>query len=435
MKVLIVGDGGREHALAWKLHQSDKVDKIYAAPGNDGMLEIAERVKIEADDIENLAKFAQENKIGMTVVGPEEPLVAGIVDYFVERDIPIFGPKKQAALLEGSKAFAKEILNKYDIPIGEYQVFTDHDIALDYLKNAKYPLVVKANGLAGGKGSIIASNYQDSQDAVVRIMEDKAFGDAGDRIVVEDFVEGEEISIFALTDGQTILPVTSTRDHKAIFEGEEGPNTGGMGAYSPSPYVDAAMMEQICREILRPTLHALNSEGIDYRGVMHLGIILTESGPKVIDLNTRFGDPETQVIMPLLDEDLIELMEKTNNIKLKYKKEIKVDNSAAVCVILASAGYPLTYKTGYEIQGLENSNYHDDLIIFHSGTKFENEKYYTDSGRVLGMTVVGEGILNVIDTVYDYITGIEFKDMHYRTDIGFTISDVPNISAQSDQMN
>ncbi len=430
MKVLIVGDGGREHALAWKLYQSDNVEQIYAAPGNDGMLEIAERVEIEANDIESLAEFAQEKEIGMTVVGPEEPLVAGIVDYFVERGLPIFGPKKEAALLEGSKAFAKEILNKYNIPTGEYEVFTDPDIALDYLENAEYPLVVKANGLAGGKGVIIASNYQDSQDAVTRIMEDKAFGDAGDRIVVEDFIEGEEISIFALTDGQTILPVTSTREHKAIFEGEEGPNTGGMGSYSPSPYVDEEMMDQICREILRPTLHALNSEGIDYRGVMHIGIILTESGPKVIDYNARFGDPETQVIMPLLDEDLIELMQKTNGVKLKYQKEIKIYDSDAVCVVLTSAGYPLTYKTGYEIKGLENLNYHDDLIVFHSGTKFENGKYYTDSGRVIGMTVVGEGILKVIDKVYDYINDVEFKDMHYRTDIGFTISNVPDISVE-----
>jgi len=430
MKVLIVGNGGREHALAWKLYQSDHVDKIYAAPGNDGMFEIAERVDIDSNDIENLAKFAQENEIGMTVVGPEEPLVAGIVDYFVERKIPIFGPKKQAALLEGSRAFAKEILNKYNIPTGEYEVFTDPDTALNYLKNADYPLVVKANGLAGGKGVIVASNYQDSQDAVARIMEDKTFGDAGDRIVVENFIEGEDISIFALTDGQTILPVTSTKEHKAVFEGEEGPNTGGMGSYSPSPYVDQQMMDQICREILRPTLHALNSEGIDYRGVMHVGIILTESGPKVIDYNARFGDPETQVIMPLLAEDLLELMQRTNDVKLKYKKEIEIYDSDAVCVVLASAGYPLTYKTGYEIKGLENLKQHDDLIVFHSGTKLEDGKYITNSGRVLGMTVVGEGILSVIDTVYDYINEVEFKDMHYRTDIGFTISNVPQASVE-----
>jgi len=430
MKVLIVGNGGREHALAWKLYQSDHVDKIYAAPGNDGMFEIAERVDIDSNDIENLAKFAQENEIGMTVVGPEEPLVAGIVDYFVERKIPIFGPKKQAALLEGSRAFAKEILNKYNIPTGEYEVFTDPDTALNYLKNADYPLVVKANGLAGGKGVIVASNYQDSQDAVARIMEDKTFGDAGDRIVVENFIEGEDISIFALTDGQTILPVTSTKEHKAVFEGEEGPNTGGMGSYSPSPYVDQQMMDQICREILRPTLHALNSEGIDYRGVMHVGIILTESGPKVIDYNARFGDPETQVIMPLLAEDLLELMQRTNDVKLKYKKEIEIYDNDAVCVVLASAGYPLTYKTGYEIKGLENLKQHDDLIVFHSGTKLEDGKYITNSGRVLGMTVVGEGILSVIDTVYDYINEVEFKDMHYRTDIGFTISNVPQASVE-----
>lgn len=430
MKVLIVGDGGREHALAWKLYQSEKVDKVYAAPGNDGMTEIAERVEIEEDDIEALADFAEKNEIGMTVVGPEEPLVAGIVDYFVERGIAIFGPKKQAALLEGSKAFAKEILNKYNIPTGEYEVFTDPDSALDYLENAEYPRVIKANGLAGGKGVILASNYQDAQDAVARIMEDKAFGDAGDRIVVEDFLEGEEVSIFALTDGQTILPVTSTREHKAVFEGEEGPNTGGMGSYSPSPYVDEEMMDQICREILRPTLHALNSEGIDYRGVMHVGVILTDNGPEVIDFNARFGDPETQVIMPLLAEDLLELMQMTNNVELKYKKKINIYDSDAVCVVIASAGYPLTYATGYEIKGLEKLKHHDDLIVFHAGSRIENGRYYTDGGRVLGMTVVGEGILSVIDTVYDYINEVEFQDMHYRTDIGFSISDVPEAAVE-----
>lgn len=423
MKVLIVGDGGREHALAWKLYQSEKVDKIFVAPGNDGMLDIAERIELEADQIEKLADFAQKNEIGMTIVGPEAPLVAGIVDYFVERDIPIFGPKKQAALLEGSKAFAKNILDKYNIPTGEYEVFTDPDSALNYLQNADYPLVVKANGLAGGKGVIVASDYQSAQAAVERIMEDKAFGDAGDRIVIEDFIEGEEISIFALTDGQTILPVTSSRDHKAIFEGEEGPNTAGMGAYSPTPYVDDEMLEQICREILRPTLHALNSEGVDYRGVMHVGIILTENGPKVIDYNARFGDPETQVIMPLLAEDLLELMQMTNDVKLKYKKEIEIYDSDAVCVILSSAGYPLTYKTGFEIKGLDKLKYHDDLILFHSASKLEEGKYYTDGGRVLGLTVVGEGIFNVIDKVYSYLEEVQFKDMHYRTDIGFTISE------------
>lgn len=428
MKILIVGDGGREHALAWKLHQSDKVDKIYVAPGNDGMLEIAERVAIEADEIEKLAEFAEENKIEMTVIGPEEPLVAGIVDYFVERNIPIFGPKKQAALLEGSKAFAKKILKKYNIPIGNYEVFTDPDAALNYLKNTEYPRVIKANGLAGGKGVIIASNYQDAQGAVSRIMEDKAYGDAGDRIVIEDFMEGEEVSIFSLTDGQTIIPVTSVREHNAVFEGDEGPNTAGMGSYSPSPYIDDERMAQVRREILRPILHALNSENIDYRGVLYVGIIFTENGPKVIDFNTRFGDPETQIIMPLLAEDLLELMKMTNNVELKYKREIEIYDYDAVCVVLASAGYPLTYSTGYEIEGVDDLNDHDDLILFHSGTKIEAGKYYTNSGRVLGVTVVGKGILNVINNVYEYIEEVNFKDMHYRTDIGFSISQTPTIS-------
>ncbi|ADQ15750.1 phosphoribosylamine--glycine ligase [Halanaerobium hydrogeniformans] len=424
MKVLVVGNGGREHALAWKLFRSERVDEIFVAPGNDGMTDIAQTVDIKADDIEGLANFARENEIGMTVVGPEEPLVAGIVDYFVEESLPIFGPKKQAALLEGSKVFAKDILNKYNIPTAEYEVFTDPDSALNYLKNADYPLVIKAEGLAQGKGSIVASNFQDSQDAVTRIMEDKTFGDAGDRIVVEDFLEGEELSVFALTDGQTILPITTARDHKAVFEGDEGPNTGGMGAYSPAVNTDEELMDKICREILRPTLHALNSEGIDYRGVLHIGMILTESGPAVIDYNARFGDPETQVILPRLGEDIIELMEMTNNVELKYKKEIKVSGSVAVCVVLASAGYPLTFNTGYEIKGLDNLKHHDDLLIFHAGTKIVEDKYYTDGGRVLGLTVVDNGLLNTINKVYQYIEEVEFEDMHYRTDIGFSISEI-----------
>jgi len=428
MKVMVVGDGGREHALAWKLFRSDEVDKIYAAPGNDGMTNIAERVPIEADDIEELAQFAEDNEIGMTVVGPEEPLVAGIVDYFIERNLPIFGPRKQAALLEGSKIFAKSILNKYDIPTAEYEIFTDPDSALNYLENADYPLVIKAEGLAGGKGVIVASDFSDAQDAVARIMEDKVYGDAGDRIVVEDFLEGEEVAIMALTDGKTILPMSTARDHKAVFEGDEGPNTGGMGAYSPSPYVDAKMMDKICSEILRPTLHALNSEGIDYRGVLYVGIIITENGPKVIDYNARFGDPETQVILPRLNHDLLELLELTNSVDLDLIEEIRISGKSVVCVVLTSAGYPLTYTTGYEIKGLDNLKRHDDLLIFHSGTKLNDGRFYTNSGRVLSLTVISDGLFNTINRVYQYIEEVEFQDMHYRTDIGFSISEISEAS-------
>ncbi|MFW6273767.1 MAG: phosphoribosylamine--glycine ligase [Halanaerobium sp.] len=424
MKVMVVGDGGREHALIWKLFRSDRVEKIYAAPGNDGMTNIAELVPIEADNIEALAQFVEENDIEMTIVGPEEPLVAGIVDYFIERNLPIFGPKKQAALLEGSKIFAKSILNKYNIPTAEYEIFTDPDSALNYLESAEYPLVIKAEGLAQGKGVIVASNYDDSQDAVTRIMEDKAYGDAGDRIVVEDFLEGEEVAVLALTDGETILPLTTARDHKAVFEGDEGPNTGGMGAYSPSPYIDDKMMDQICSEILRPTLKALKSEGIDYRGVLYVGIILTENGPAVIDYNARFGDPETQVMLPRMKDDLLDLIELTNNVQLSVFDKIEFYDSSAVCVILTSAGYPLTFTTDYEIKGLDRLKAHDDLIIFHSGTKIKDGKYYTAGGRVLGLTVVGESLFNVINKVYEYIEEVEFEDMHYRTDIGFSISQI-----------
>ncbi|RCW44118.1 MULTISPECIES: phosphoribosylamine--glycine ligase [unclassified Halanaerobium] len=420
MKVLVVGSGGREHALVWKIFQSERVEEIYAAPGNDGMSELASLVDIAADDIEQLADFAEENKIDLTVVGPEEPLVAGIVDYFEERGLKIFGPKKQAALLEGSKVYAKNILKKYNIPTAEFEIFTDPDSALDYLKNADYPIVIKAEGLARGKGVILAHNFESAQDAVERIMEDKVFGDAGDRIVVEDFLQGEEVSVFALSDGETMLPFSTARDHKAVFDGDEGPNTGGMGAYSPSPFVDERIMVEICEKILLPTFAAFEAENIEYKGVLFVGIILTEQGPKVLDYNARFGDPETQVILPRLKEDLIDLLEMVIEGKLDKKEKIEFDSKAAACVVLCSAGYPLTYIGGKEIKGIDRLKHFDDLLLFHAGTRLENGKFITDGGRVLNLTVLTEGLFLAVDKVYQYIEEVEFEDMHYRTDIGFT---------------
>ncbi len=421
MKVLIIGSGGREHTLAWKIFQSERVEKIYVAPGNDGMSDLAERVPIQIDQIEELANWALANKIDLTVVGPEDPLVNGIVDHFEAKGLRIFGPNKEAALLEGSKVFAKSILKKYDIPTAEFEVFTDPDAALNYLEEANYPLVIKAEGLAGGKGVVIASKKEEANAAVERIMEDKVFGDAGDRIVIEDFLEGQEISVLALTDGEHILPLAPAQDHKAIFDGDEGPNTGGMGAYSPTSFMTDDLWDEVCEDILEPTVKALKEEGVSYKGVLYAGLILTDTGMEVLEFNARFGDPETQVILPRLEDDLVELMELVIDGRLSEKKSLSWDERAAVCVVLASGGYPLTYETGFEIKGLDDLKQHDNLLIFHSGTKLVGDKWFTDGGRVLGITVLGDGILDAINQVYDFLEEIEFEDIHYRTDIGFKI--------------
>ncbi len=418
MKVLVIGSGGREHTLVWKIYQSDRVEKIYAAPGNDGMLDLAERVNIAADDIEGLADWAQKNKIDLTVVGPEQPLVKGIVDYFEKKGLRIFGPKKEAARLEGSKVFAKNLLNKYKIPTAEYKVFTEPEKAWSYLKDSdNYPLVIKAEGLAAGKGVVIACNKQEAREAVSKIMEDRAFGDAGNRIVVEDFLEGKEVSVLALTDGENIIPLVPSQDHKAVFDGGEGPNTGGMGAYSPTPFVNQKMKDQINKTILIPTLEALKNEGIKYKGILYAGLILTTSGPRVLEYNVRLGDPETQVVLPRLKTDLVDVMEAViddnmEDLNLEWSKK------AAVCVVLASGGYPVSYKTGYKIEGLNRVKKHDDLLIFHSGTRKENGDYVTDGGRVLGLTYMDDSLKKAINKVYQYREEISFKDMHYRNDIG-----------------
>ena len=418
MKVLVVGSGGREHTLVWSLYQSEKVEKIYAAPGNDGMLELAERVDIAATDIQKLADWAQKQKIDLTVAGPEQPLVKGIVDEFMARGLKIFGPTKNAARLEGSKVFAKNILKKYDIPTAEFEVFTEPREALAYLESVdNYPHVIKAEGLAAGKGVEIATNKQQARDAVNKIMEDRIFGDAGNRIVVEDFLEGKEVSVLALTDGKQIIPLVPAQDHKAVFDGDEGPNTGGMGAYSPTPFVSKEIEKTIYDTILKPTLEALNSEGIKYKGILYAGLILTERGPEVLEFNVRFGDPETQAVLPRLKTDLVTVMESViaedlGNLELEWTPE------ACVCVILASGGYPLTYETGYKIRGLQRAKQYDNLLVFHSGTRKQGKDFVTAGGRVLGLTVLGNSLLEAIDKVYQYVEEIYFKDMHYRTDIG-----------------
>ena len=418
MKVLVIGSGGREHALVWKIFQSEKVEKIFAAPGNDGMDHIAERIDIASDDIEKLADWAEANNIDLTVVGPEKPLVKGIVDEFEARGLKIFGPNKKAAEIEGSKVFAKNILRKYDIPTAEYEVFTSPENALNYLKSADYPVVIKAEGLAAGKGVVIATNINEAEEAVNNIMEDRVFGDAGERIVVEDFLQGEEVSFLGLTDGKNIVPLPPAQDHKAVFDGDEGPNTGGMGAYSPTPFVSKKFEKSIYDQILKPTIEAFQKEGIKYKGILYAGLILTEMGPKVLEFNARLGDPETQVIVPRIENDLVDLMLKVVDEDLE-DVELEISKDAAVCVVLASGGYPLTYKVGKKIKGLDKLHHYDDVLVFHAGTKKEKEEFITDGGRVMGITVMDNSLFNAVNEVYNRIREVEFEDMHYRTDIGF----------------
>ena len=417
MKVLVVGSGGREHALVWKIYQSERVDKIYAAPGHEGLSELAETVDIKGDNIEKLADWAENNGIDLTVVGPEKPLVEGIVDKFEKRGLKIFGPRQRAAMVEGSKVLAKNVLHKYNIPTAEYEVFTDPDKALNYLGNIDYPVVVKAEGLAAGKGVKIATKKEEAEKAVNKIMEDRIFGDAGERIIVEDFLEGREVSILALTDGKTVIPFAPSQDHKPVFDGDEGPNTGGMGAYSPTPFLSEEMENEIFENILKPSVDALRQEGIKYKGVLYAGIMLTDMGPKVLEFNVRLGDPEAQVILPRLKNDIIDLMESVINEDMDSIK-MAWDDRAAVCVVLASGGYPIAYETGYKIKGLEAVKEHDNLLVFHSGTRLEDGHYVTDGGRVLGLTLLGNDLYSAINEIYDYIEKIQFKDMHYRTDIG-----------------
>ncbi len=420
MKVLVIGSGGREHAMVWKIYQSERVDKIFVAPGNDGMADLAERVEIDINDISALADWAENNNIDLTVVGPEKPLVDGIVDKFEERGLRIFGPNKKAALIEGSKVFAKKILKKYDIPTAEFEVFTDPAEAQKYLKTADYPVVIKAEGLAAGKGVVIATDKERADEAVNKIMADRVFGDAGNRIVIEDFLEGEEVSVLTFTDGEHIVMMAPAQDHKAVFDGDEGPNTGGMGAYSPTPFVTEEMKSEICDEILVPTIKAFRQEGIEYKGILYAGLILTDMGPKVLEFNARMGNPETQVILPRLKDDLVDMMDKVIDGELEGLKP-EWDDRAAVCVILASGGYPIAYDTGKEIIGIDDLYKYDNVLVFHAGTRKEGDKLLTDGGRVLGITVLGNGLYDAINQVYDYIEEVQFDDMHYRSDIGFKV--------------
>lgn len=416
MKVLVVGSGGREHTLVWKIAQSKKVTKIYAAPGNGGMEQIAECVDIKADDIKGLIGFAEKQKIDFTVVGPEIPLVMGIVDEFQKKGLSVFGPSKKASQLEGSKIFTKELLFKYNIPTADGQVFSSAKKAIDYINNQSYPIVIKADGLAAGKGVIICKDKSQAEGAIRAILDDKVFGEAGERILIEECLKGEEISILAFTDGKTIIPLVPSQDHKRAFDEDKGPNTGGMGAYSPVKLYDEKLAAIIQKDVLEATVNALNAEGIEYKGILYAGLMITSSGPKVLEYNVRFGDPETQVVLPRMESDLLEPMINTANGTLEGT-EIKWTDKACVCVVMASGGYPGSYEKGYEIKGLNSVSNVEDSKVFHAGTLCKDGKIVTNGGRVLGVSSLGDCIEGAVSNVYDIVRQLSFQDMFYREDI------------------
>ncbi len=417
MKILVVGGGGREHAVVWKLAQSPSVDKIYCAPGNGGISSIAQCVPIKATDVEGIKAFAKENRIDLVVVTPDDPLAAGMVDELEKEGIRAFGPTRDAAIIEWSKSFAKDLMKKYNIPTARYEVFDNSKDAIKYLSNQRFPIVVKADGLALGKGVIIAQNLEEACEAVGSIMDKKVFGEAGRRVVIEEFLTGQEVSILAFTDSKIIVPMVSSQDHKRALDGDKGLNTGGMGTFSPSRVYTAEIAQYCMDKIFKPTVDAMNRENRKFKGVLYFGLILTDDGPKVLEYNARFGDPETQVILPRLKSDLLEIFNAVIDERLDEVK-VEWDDRAAVCVIMASGGYPQEYRTGYEIKGIEEVEKEKDIIIFHAGTRYESGKYYTAGGRVLGVTAMDDTLDGAIKKAYEGMEKISFKDAHYRRDIG-----------------
>ncbi len=417
MKVLVIGSGGREHALAWKIARSPRVSKVFCAPGNAGIEETAEVVDLSASDIEGLARFADKNRIDLTVVGPELPLTMGIVDLFEERGLRIFGPSKAASELEGSKAFSKAAMKRHGIPTAAYETFDSREPALACIEKMGAPVVVKADGLAAGKGVTVARTVEEAKKAVEMMMVNKAFGSAGDRLVIEEFMEGEEASYLVFSDGENILPMPASQDHKAVYDGDRGPNTGGMGAYSPAPVVTGEMEERILNEIIHPLLRGMASEGRPYRGILYAGLMITEEGPKVVEFNVRFGDPECQPIIMRMKGDIIPVIEAAIDGRLD-SAEMEWDDRAAVCVVMASKGYPGSYEKGKVITGLEEVKAMDDVFVFHAGTARKGERIVTSGGRVLGVTALGEGIGDAIKRAYDAVGRIHWDGVYFRKDIG-----------------
>ncbi|MCP4724519.1 MAG: phosphoribosylamine--glycine ligase [bacterium] len=417
MKVLVVGSGGREHTLIWKIKQSSKVTDVICAPGNGGILELAKCFPVKGDDIQGLIELAKSESVDLTVVGPEAPLVEGIVDEFEKNDLKVFGPSAKAAMLEGSKAFANDLMKKYNIPTAEFEVFEDAASAKDHITGKGAPIVVKADGLAAGKGAIVCSTTEEAFEAVDMMMIDKKFGDAGGKVVVEECLFGEEASIFAITDGSNYVILPPSQDHKPVFEGDKGPNTGGMGAYAPAPLVDDKMLAEIESAIIKPTIDAMKSEGIPYKGLLYAGLIITDNGPKVIEFNCRFGDPETQVVLPLLDSDLVELFEASIDGTLD-KCSVNILDFYSVCVVAASDGYPGSYEKGKEIYGLETFFPGKSRLVFHSGTAMKDGKLVTNGGRVLCMVATRPELYDAINEAYGVAEEIRFENAYFRKDIG-----------------
>lgn len=421
MNILVIGSGGREHALIWKIRQSPTVKKIYCAPGNAGIASTAELVPIQATDLSGLLNFAKRNSIDLTVVGPEQPLTAGLVDLFTDHGLRAFGPTKAAAELEGSKVFAKQFMKKYAIPTAEWKSFdfAERYEAQRYVAEQPLPLVIKADGLAGGKGAVICETKDKAFESLDQMMEKKIFGAAGERVVIEEYLEGEEASVFAITDGRNFATLPPAQDHKRILDGDQGKNTGGMGAYAPAPVVAEDLLARIVRAILKPTILGMAKEKRKYKGCLYAGLMITETGPKVVEFNCRFGDPEAQVVLPLLDADLAELMGAVCDETLEPRK-VKFHEASAVCVVMASRGYPDTYQTGKPIYGLDSVQGQGGVVVFHAGTKFDRHEVVTSGGRVLGVTAVGEkdDLEGTIAIAYRATEKITFDGAYYRSDIG-----------------
>ena len=422
MKVLIVGSGGREHAIAWSVAKSPKVDKIYCAPGNAGIAEFAECVNIKAMEFDKLVAFAKENAIDLTIIGMDDPLVGGVVDAFESEGLRVFGPRNNAAIIEGSKAFSKDLMKKYKIPTAAYENFTDPDEAIKYLETAKMPIVLKADGLALGKGVLICNTLEEAKEGVKTLMLDKQFGDAGNEIVIEEFMTGREVSVLAFCDGKTIKCMTSAQDHKRAKDGDQGLNTGGMGTFSPSPFYNDEV-EAFCEKyVYQSTIDAMASEGRPFTGILFTGLMITEDGPKVLEYNARFGDPEAQVVLPRMKNDIIDVMEACIDGKLS-DVELEFEDNAAVCVVLASDGYPEKYDKGFEIKGLDTFKDKDGYYVFHAGTKFDGDKIVTNGGRVLGVVAKGENLKAARANAYKATEWIDFANKYKRNDIGKAIDE------------
>ncbi len=418
MKILVVGSGGREHAIIRKLKESPKCEKIYAAPGNGGISYDAECVSVGAMDIEGMVALAKEKEIDLVFVAPDDPLAAGMVDAFEKEGIMAFGPRANAAVIEASKVFSKDLMKKYNIPTADYAVIDSAEEAVKYIEEKnEYPVVVKADGLALGKGVIIAENFEDAKAAVKTIMEDKVFGASGNKVVIEEFLTGPEVSVLSFTDGKTLYPMVSSKDHKRALDGNKGLNTGGMGTISPNPYYSDEMAKECMEKIFMPTVEAMNAEGRPFKGCLYFGLMLTPKGPKVIEYNSRFGDPETQVVLPRLKTDFVDIIvacceEKLADINIEWSDE------ASACVVMASGGYPGSYKKGIEIKGLDENGQVDGAVVYHAGTALKDGKLVTNGGRVLGVTALGKNLDEALDKAYAAVKKIDFENAHYRTDIG-----------------